>query len=428
MSDKNKSENKEKPKMSPEEKEQLYKDITVKTILGIYVTGLFVTIVGVIWAIKDAFTTGAWEAFQDLAIQTKLFVMGLVLVIGFFLVLFLVVLYKRGKTSLAEKLFKEIPELDKKDKEEYMLAKFITVGGLLSFFLIFLGFVINIISLIFSNNDDEGFFSFMANWPGGPRILIAGILILFMNALLYALIYIWQNGYHIIVNKILKYNKKVKGNQYFEQNEQLIGKIVFLTIVGILIGMVLGVLWIIIDMISSDFGTYFRGDLAFGSQISIIGIIATFIFIALIVTMFFYKSGNKFIMTALFEQYKPKDMDEENSSAKWLAGGILVAVTLIIISLLIWFISAMVTAIAASGETIFTILAAQTNGAALFAYCLTVEIFILLGLLFSFFLHNGYAFTYVRLIKAEKLLDDTLTKVETKKKEKKEKKVKDKKE
>ena len=93
--------------LTPEEKEERNENIIVMTILWLTTVGLFIAVIGVIWRIKDLFTETGWEEFLLLSIQTQIFIVGLILLGIFFLTLFLVVLYRRGKRSMHNMLFKE---------------------------------------------------------------------------------------------------------------------------------------------------------------------------------------------------------------------------------------------------------------------------------------------------------------------------------
>jgi len=93
--------------LTPEEKEERNENILVTTILWLTTIGLFISVIGVIWRIKDLFTEEGWELYLTLSIQTQIFIVGLMLLGIFFLTLFLVVLFRRGKRSMHNMLFKE---------------------------------------------------------------------------------------------------------------------------------------------------------------------------------------------------------------------------------------------------------------------------------------------------------------------------------
>ena len=409
------------------EKAEVAKNVIVKSILWITMVGLFVTVIGGIWAIGDIFSQQKFSSFIDLEIQSQLFITGLILLGIFFLVLFLVVLYKRGKTNLMESLFKEAPEKEVKSADEYLPAKLITGGALISFFAIFVGLIVAFLTFIFDKTvfaDELGFWSIMGDLTGGSTVLMIGIIVLILDGLIFGMIYIWQNGYYLLINKILRYNQKVNEIHDFSKNERITGKIVFGIIVVILVGIVFGIVWSIIESFSGDWGTTFR-TYVFGIQLSFYGFFSSLAFGTLISAMFVYKWGNNVIMKAIFIQYTPKSTDKDNLPAKILAVGILVAIVLLASSLIIWVITLIVDAVS-SGTTdnIFASLAALSGGLALLAYSLITELFVILILFFIFFLHNGYAFTLLKIMKTESIIDSGLEESKIRAQKKKEQRVK----
>ncbi|WP_371801623.1 hypothetical protein [Candidatus Lokiarchaeum ossiferum] len=410
------------------EKAEVAKNVIVKSILWITMLGLFVTVIGGIWAIGDIFSQEKFSNFTELTIQSQLFITGLILLGIFFLVLFLVVLYKRGKKNLIESLFKEAPEKEVKTADEYLPAKIITAGALISFFTIFVGLIVAFLMFLIDATvftDELGFWSFMRELTGGSIVLIIGLIVLLLDGLIYGMIYIWQNGYYLLINKILRYNQKVEEIHDFSKNERITGKIVFGILVLILVGIVFGIVWTIIESFSSDWGTTFREDYIFGVQLSIIGFFGTLSFGTMISAMFIYKWGNNVIMKALFIQYTPKATTEDNLPAKILAVGILIAIVLLASSLIIWIITLIIDALSSgSGENIFAALAALSGGLALLAYSLITEIFVILILLFIFFLHNGYAFTLLKIMKTESIIDSGLEESKIRAQEKKQQRLK----
>ncbi len=424
----NNAESTTKSPLLSKEKEEMAKNIIVKSILWITMIGLFVTVLGGLWAIGDIFSQDKFASFLELEIQTKFFFTGLILLGIFFLVLFLLVLYKRGKANLMESLFKEAPEKEVKTADEYLPAKIITAGALISFFVIFVGLIVALLQFMIGAAilaDDLGFWSFMSELTGGSKVLIIGLIILILDGLIYGMLYIWQNGYYLLINKILRYNQKVEEIHDFSKNERIAGKVVFGIIVMILVALVFGIVWAIIESFTGDWGEIFR-DYIFGVQLSIIGLFGTLTFGTLISAMFVYKWGNNVIMKALFIQYTPKSTTKDNLPAKMLAVGILVAIVLLASSLIIWVVTLIVDALTSGGtnENIFTLLADLSGGLALLAYSLLTELFVILILIFIFFLHNGYAFTLLKIMKTEEAIDAGLDISKARAQEKKDQRIK----
>ena len=410
--------------LTPEEKEERRENIIVTIILWLTMAGLFISAIGIVWAIKDLFTTTGWQEFLLLSIQTQIFIIGLILLGIFFLTLFLVVLFRRGKRSMQSTLFKEKHEELSKD-ETYLPAKVITAGTLICIFTIFLGLVIAIIGLFLNGGEGEdplNFWTFLTGLSGGARILLIGGSILVLDGLFYGFVYTWVNGQWIVISQILKYNTKVEEKYPFEDNQKIVGKVMFGIIVAEILMIVVGIIWAIIDAAFLDYGTTFR-SYPVGIQISFYGIFGALLFSTLIFSMFFYKRGNNLILTALFVQLSPKDVEKDNTAAKVITIGFLISISMMVIGLIIWLLTIIIKAVAQSDtNNIFATLAGMSGGLALLSYSVIAEIFTILGLLFTFFLHNGYSWTMDKIIKIEKSLDEGLETGKKKADEKKEEK------
>ncbi len=401
-----KVENEKSQPLTPEEKEERRENIIVTTILWLTTVGLFILVIGVIWRIKDLFTETGWQEFLLLAIQTKIFIIGLILLGIFFLTLFLVVLFRRGKRSMHSMLFRE--KYDEMSKDEtYIPAKVITAGTLICIFTIFLGLIIAIMGFFLSGEGDDplNLWGWIDGLTGGAKILLVGGSILTLDGLIYGFVYTWVNGQWVVINQILKYNKAVEDKYTFDKNQNIAGKVTFGIIVTEILMIVIGLIWAIIDAAFSDYGTTFR-NYPVGIQISFYGIFGALLFTTLIFSMFFYKRGNNLILTALFIQLSPKDIEKDNITAKIITIGILVSISMMVLGLIIWILSLIINAIADDAGNIFATLAGMSGGLALLSYSIIAEVFTILTLSFTFFLHNGYVFTMDRIIKMEQSLDD----------------------
>ncbi|MHA1476435.1 MAG: hypothetical protein ACTSQ5_14770, partial [Promethearchaeota archaeon] len=314
--------------LTPEEKEERNENIIVITILWLTTAGLFISVIGVIWRIKDLFTETGWEEFLLLSIQTQIFIVGLILLGTFFLTLFLVVLYRRGKRSMHNMLFKE--KYDEMSKDEtYIPAKIITAGTLLCIFTIFLGLIIAIIGFFVNGGQGEdplNLWGWFDGLTGGSQILLVGGSILTLDALLYSGIYTWENGQWVVINRILKYNKAVEDKYSFEKNQKITGNITFVIVIAEILMIIVGIIWAVIDAAFLDYGSTFR-NYPIGIQISFYGIFGALLFTTLIFSMFFYKRGNNLILKALFVQVTPKDIEKDNTTAKIITIGILTSIS-----------------------------------------------------------------------------------------------------
>ena len=397
---------------APTENNVLAEKIVVNTILYLTVIGLFIVVVGIVWAIGDLFSSDKLQLFLDASIQTKIFTIGLILLGIFFLSLFLVVLYKRRRDSIQNFLFKDKPKSDSKEEEEYGLAKFITAGGLISILLAIVGLIIALIQFLITGealNDLFGIVTYLSSLEGGSAAIGIGFSILIFDFLIYGFIYVWLNGQWLVIHKILLSNKQVQEAHPFTKNEKIIGRIIFGFIVVELVMIVFGVIWAIIESITSDWGSAFR-DYPLGIQISFYGLFAALLFATLIFATFFYKRGMNMIMTAIFVRKIPKTQSKDNLYAKVITAGFLAGITFIVVGLGIWVINLIVEAISSGGEAgnIFTVLRDLSSGLELLAYGSILLIFTVLTLAFIFFLFNGYAWSMEKILKIEQTIDGGL--------------------
>ncbi|MCK5347320.1 MAG: hypothetical protein KAR20_28115, partial [Candidatus Heimdallarchaeota archaeon] len=320
--------------------EQIEK-IVVDTILYLTVIGIFIVVIGIVWAIGDLFATDKFEQWLEASIQTKIFTIGLILLGVFFLSLFLVVLYKRRRKSIQGALFKDKPKSEMKEEEEYGLAKFITAGGLISILLVILGLIIALIQYLITGDaldDPLGIVGFLSNLTGGSAAMGVGFAVLIFDFLIYGFIYVWLNGQWLVINKILTSNKLVQETHPFTKNEKIVGRIIFGLIVAELVMIVFGIVWAIIESFSDDWGSAFR-EYPVGIQISFYGLFAALLFATLIFATFFYKRGMNMIMTAVFVRKMPKAQSKDNLYANIITGGFLAGITFIVVGLGIWVIT-----------------------------------------------------------------------------------------
>jgi hypothetical protein len=386
--------------------------IIVNTILYLTVIGIFIVIVGIVWAIGDLFSKDKLQLFLDASIQTQIFTIGLILLGVFFLSLFLVVLYKRRRDTIQGALFKDKPKSEMKEEEEYGLAKFITAGGLISIILVILGLIIALLQYLITGDELEdplGIVSFLGSLEGGSAVIAIGFAVLIFDFLIYGFIYVWLNGQWLVINKILLSNKQVQETHPFTKNEKVVGRIIFGLIVVELVMIVFGIVWAIIESITTDWGAIFD-TYPLGIKISFYGLFAALLFATMIFATFFYKRGMNMIMTAVFVRKIPKSQSKDNLYAKIITGGFLVGITLIVLGLGIWVIQLLVDLISTGGSTgnIFTILHDLSSGLELLAYGSILEIFTFLTLAFIFFMFNGYAWSMEKILKIEQSIDGGL--------------------
>ncbi len=389
--------------------DEKHEKIIVITILILGLAGIFLFVVGVIWSIKDIISEDVWSVFVAASIQSKLFWIGLILLGVFFLLIFLYVLYKRGIRAFAGYLFKEKPTKALQSGEEYIPAKIMTLGGLISVFAIFLGLIIASIQFFFQDQSIQGITSLwdtVSDMPGGIRILIISVIVLILDTLIYGFIYIWMNGQWVIVNKILKYNRAAQIKYDFSHTEKIVGRILFSIIVAEICMVIFGIVWAIVDAITGNWSIYFKGY-PFGVKFSFYGIYGSLLFAILVGMMFIYKRGLNLIMIPLFVQISPRK-DTSNIMAKIITIGFLSGIVLIAVGLISWIVSWIIEDIN---------IGSLSDGFALLIYGVIAFVFTCLALLFSFALHNGYSITMNKILKIEEKLDEGFEEMAKKKKQ-----------
>ncbi|MHA1492342.1 MAG: hypothetical protein ACTSRI_22150 [Promethearchaeota archaeon] len=174
------------------------------TILYIsIVIACLITIAGGIWAVADIFMiTGKLNLFLSLSFGYQIAIIGGFLAGFFFLIIFFYGLFKKGVKILIKIIFKS-----KEIEEEYQNRKIvkIIIGLLmLSIFAIIIGTIISIvIDLIVGSSDTISLSIIFAAFDStGPFVFFLGIFLLVMNALAFALNYLWYNGYYLILKMI----------------------------------------------------------------------------------------------------------------------------------------------------------------------------------------------------------------------------------
>ena len=354
-----------------------------QVFVGIITACIFILIIGAIWAIGDLLSQDKFGIFLTLSLFSQIFISG-VLIIGLFILsIFMVVIYRRGRDSVLQSLFKAKPE--KTDLETYMPAKVIAAGALISIFTIFLGLLIALIQLLVEGSNPAGFFAFLGDISGGLRILIIGGFLLAFTLLGLAATYAWENGYFFVMNIILRRNQKFAPLPVeFSKGQKITGNIFFGIVVGSVILMVVGIIIAILDAVSptgtwDEFAAY-----PLGIKFSIIGCFASGLFLLLIGAMTIYKWGNRIILVSLFVRLQPFEMKKDNTSAKVIAWGILIGIFLIIFSLSVWLISVWVEAFGEEVGNPFQSLAGLSPGLLIITIGLIVLIFAILINLFAY--------------------------------------------
>lgn len=397
---------------------------TAQIFFFIVTIGVFVLIVGGIWAIGDIFSETKFEIFLGLSLFSQIFIVGLIIVLIFVLSIFMVVFYRRGRDWILRTLFKQKPK--DKDVEEYVPAKIISAGALLSIFFVIVGLLIALIQLLADGGESStGFWSFLGNLTGGLiTLLIGGILEVFV-VLVLAAVFAWQNGYYYVMNNILRYNKKISLVADFNSRQKIMARVFFIIIVLALITILFGIVYAVLDAVMptgkwSEFAGY-----PIGIQISLISISAAALFLLLIGAMTLYRWGNVMISLALFARLEPAGIHRDNKSAQVIAWGILIGIFLIAFSIIVWLFSLWFNAFGQDISNPFEALMNLSGGLLMLSIGIIIMVFAFLILAFAYVFNNGYYIIVKRIMetqeKVNKSIDTTpkIIKPEKKQQEKK---------
>lgn len=371
--------------------------LTSKTFFGIVIAGVFVIIIGLIWGIGDLIQPeGKWEMFLQLPLYSQVFIISLMALFLLFVGVFLTVFYRRGRQWLLDGLYGNKP-FKAESMEEYLPAKIIAGGLLISIGIVIIGFIIAFVQEYIIGIDSSGFIATINIQSGGLRILLVGVFIQVIIWLAIGFLYLWQNGYYFVMNYILNYNKKVTDPGYNE-NQRTIARVFFMITVFAILLIVLGIVYSIMDAVQptgkwDSFKTY-----SFGLQFAIIGTFAAGLFALLVASMMLYKRGMVIVLNALF-MHRNKELakDEKTTIAKALTWGILIAIFAIFISVISYLISL---GFQIGGFNIFN-LGGLSGGITVLLVGLFILLFDVLILLFTYVYKNGYSIMVEQVIKMQ---------------------------
>ncbi len=174
----------------------------IGTIFYVSFVIAFIMIIGsTIWTLLDIIMAqGKTELFLRLSLGLQIAIIGGILAALFFLLILFYGLFKKGTTVILNIIFRPI-ELEDKFKNRKTVK--IAAGALMiSLFAIIIGIVISIIYEVFRSLVGGQEFSIAGlteNLSGGQIALIISILYLIITILALALLYMWFNGYGLII-------------------------------------------------------------------------------------------------------------------------------------------------------------------------------------------------------------------------------------
>ncbi len=176
----------------------------IATVLYILVIiAVLVTIGGAIYTIADLImATGKMELYQALNLGYQIAIIGGLLAGLFFLLIFFYGLYKKGSTLILNNIFKKRIY---NDKYKGRLTVKLAAGALMfSIFAIIIGMLFAVFyDLAMRPAGGEGTLATaFESFSQGQIVLTIGIGLFIIIGLIFALNYMWYNGYYMILKMI----------------------------------------------------------------------------------------------------------------------------------------------------------------------------------------------------------------------------------
>lgn len=200
---------KEKPKkvrkyitLGPIRYTQRQKTIATIIYLSIVISCL-ITIFGVIVTVANyIIPSGKFSSFLTASLGTKIAIIGASLAGTFFLIFFFYGLAKKGINVITKIVFKT-RELDEKYKNRTSVKVF-AAAIMLSIFAIIIGVVWSLIeeAILGGTGSFSTFLIALGEENLGLIIILFGAALLALNGLIFALDFIWYNGYYVIIKMI----------------------------------------------------------------------------------------------------------------------------------------------------------------------------------------------------------------------------------
>jgi hypothetical protein len=284
---------------------------------------------GCLWAIGDfVWGTNKLEWFLGLSIGLQFVIIG---IFGLFFLILLISamsLFRKGNRFVYNLLYPDIERA--KLPKENLAAKVITAGLLISVFVITAGLVVSLISSLFSAAPEQNFIEFLVSLTGGLRVVLISLIIFSLTILVICFVWIWENGYNSVLNKVIKYNKPQDGRTFTKSQITTSTVVYFISMISI-IALAFGTLWAVLDAIQPEGKWEAFLLLPLTWQITIIGALASMLFGLIILGIIFFKRGRDSIIRSIYKKSKATEMLSPNSGDKVLTWSVLLFILLIII-------------------------------------------------------------------------------------------------
>ena len=182
---------------------QKQKKIALILYIAISIT-IIVIIAGIVYTIADIIMeTGKMELFLSLNFGYQIAVIGTLFAGLFFLVVYFFGLYRKGVNVILKNIFRKKVY---NDKYRNRTGVRIAAGALMiSIFSIILGIIVAIFYDVFtapSNGGRTTLTTVFKDLSQGQIVLFIGIIMLVIIGLVFALNYLWYNGYYTILRLI----------------------------------------------------------------------------------------------------------------------------------------------------------------------------------------------------------------------------------
>ncbi len=182
---------------------QKQKKIALILYIAISIT-IIVIMAGIVYTIADIImATGKMELFLSLNFGYQIAVIGTLFAGLFFLVVYFFGLYRKGVNVILKNIFRKKVY---NDKYRNRTGVRIAAGALMvSIFSIILGIIVAIFYDVFtapSNGDRTTLTTIFKELSQGQVVLFIGIIMLIIIGLVFALNYLWYNGYYTILRLI----------------------------------------------------------------------------------------------------------------------------------------------------------------------------------------------------------------------------------
>lgn len=175
-------------------------------IYSLFIVACIITITGVIWSILDIIMPlGKTALFLELNLGLQIAIVGAILAALLFLILMGYSLFKRGRRTIMDIIFKKKAIPDRyKNRTGIKVATGLVIVCL---FAVIIGFIYAlIVEVAFGKTSASS--GLLLTFSGGEIVLFIGICLFLLDALFIFLILLWINGYYYILKLITNLEKQ----------------------------------------------------------------------------------------------------------------------------------------------------------------------------------------------------------------------------